>query len=156
MRRGATTSALALLRQTLRLEVGGLAAVLALTSVLVVTTPARDRLGGGVVERVVQLGDAGSVQLVVSPAATGRNDVHLYTYDLTGRTADIAESVTIELALPVAQLGPIDREATRAGPAHFQLVTDDLAVGGTWQVTIRARVDRFNEATGTVTIPIAG
>jgi copper transport protein len=155
MRRGATTSALVLLRQTLRLEVAGLVAVLALTSVLVVTTPARDSLGGGVVERVVQLGDAGSVQVVVSPAATGRNDLHLYTYDPSGRTADIAESITVELALPVAQLGPIDRAATRAGPAHFQLVTDDFAVGGTWQVTIRARVDRFDEATGTVTIPIA-
>lgn len=155
LRRGAATSALRVLRQTLRIEVGGLAAVLAITSVLVVTTPARDSVEGGVIEKVVQLGDAGSVQVVVSPATAGRNDIHLYTYDPSGRTADIAESITVELTLPAAQLGPIDREATRAGPAHFQLATDDLAVGGAWQVTIRVRVDRFDEATGTVEIPIA-
>jgi copper transport protein len=152
---GRTKAALARLRRTVQLEALGLAAVLALTSVLVVLTPAKATLEGGVVEEIVPLGEVGSVQIVVAPAKAGFNQIHVYTYDASDRPAEIAERVTLELSLPAADLGPIDREAVRAGPAHFQLNSDDLAVGGTWQITIRVRVDRFTEATGTVEIPVA-
>lgn len=152
---GKARAALARLRQTLRLEVLGLVAVLALTSVLVVMTPAKSTTQGGVVEEVVALGDVGSVQLVVAPARAGFNQIHLYTYDPSDRPADIAQTVTLQLSLPAAELGPIDREATRAGPAHYQLDGDDLAVAGTWEITIRARVDEFTEVTGTVQVRIA-
>ena len=77
-------------------------------------------------------------------------------FDPDGRPADIAETITLDLSLPAADLGPITREATRAGPAHFQLDGDDLAVGGTWTIEVRARLDRFTEATGTVEVPVAG
>ena len=76
------------------------------------------------VEEIVTLGDAGSVQLTIAPAEAGFNQIHLYTFDPEGRPADIAETVTLELTLPAAQLGPLTREATRAGPAHFQLNGD--------------------------------
>jgi copper transport protein len=108
-----------------------------------------------VVERVVELGDAGSVQVTVAPARAGSNQVHLYLFDPDGRPAEIAESVTLVLTLPSAGLGPITRDAVRAGPAHLQLDTDDLAVAGTWRVEVRARVDRFREEVGTADVPIA-
>ncbi|MET0728648.1 MAG: copper resistance protein CopC [Acidimicrobiales bacterium] len=153
---GKARSGLARLQQTLRLEALALVLVAALTSVLVVMTPAKASVQGGVVEEIVELDEAGSVQLVVSPATAGFNQIHLYTYDPTGRPADIAESVSLELSLPAAGLGPIDREPERAGPAHLQLDGRDLAVAGRWTITVRARVDRFTEATGTVEIDIAG
>jgi hypothetical protein len=92
---------------------------------------------------------------VVDPAKAGFNQIHIYTYDPSDRPTDIARTLTLQLSLPSADLGPIDREATRAGPAHFQLNGDDLAVAGTWEITIRARVDEFTEATGTVKVRIA-
>jgi copper transport protein len=155
MREGKAKAALARLQRTLQLEVLGLVAVLALTSVLVVLTPARSSIEGGVVEQVVQLDGVGTVQLVVAPAKAGANQIHLYTFDPSGRPAEIAESVTIELEQPAAQIGPLERVAERAGPAHFQLNGSDLAVAGRWELTIRVRVDRFTEATKTVDVQVA-
>ena len=152
---GRARAGIARLHETLRLEAVALVAVLAITSVLVVLTPAKASTEGGVVEEIIQLGEVGSVQLVVSPARAGRNQIHLYTYDPSGRPADIATSITLELALPAAAIGPIEREAVRAGPAHLQLDGSDLAVSGRWEITVRARIDRFTEVTGTATVPIA-
>jgi copper transport protein len=153
---GKARAGVARLRATLRVEVAALAVVIALTSVLVVVTPGRAGSEGGVVEEVVPLDDAGTVQVTVSPARAGTNQIHLYLFDPDGRPADIAESITLALSLPSAQLGPIEREAVRAGPAHFQLDGDDLAVGGTWTIEVQARLDRFTEATGTIEVPVAG
>jgi copper transport protein len=156
LRRGKATASLAQLRSTLAVEAVALAVVVALTSVLVVVTPGRATAESGVVEEIVDLGDVGSVQLTIAPAAAGTNQIHLYTFDPDGRPAEIAESITLDLSLPSADLGPITREAVRAGPAHFQLDSDDLAVGGTWTIELQARVDRFTEATGSVDVPVAG
>lgn len=155
LRQGKTKAALGQLRRTLRLEAMGMVAVLGLTSVLVVLTPGKASTEGGVVEEIVQLGDAGSVQLVVAPAKAGPNQIHLYTYDPSGRPADIAESITLDLTLPAAQIGPLERAAERAGPAHYQLDGDDLAVGGRWELTIHVRVDRFTEVTETIAVDVA-
>jgi copper transport protein len=152
---GKARAALSRLWTTLAWEVLLLVAVVGVTSVLVVVTPARTLAEAGVVERDVDLSDAGSVQLTVDPAQVGENTIHLYLFDPDGRPADIAETVTLGLSLPSADLGPITREATRAGPAHFQLDTADLAVAGDWTIEVHARVDRFTEATGTTEIPVA-
>ena len=77
-------------------------------------------------------------------------------FDPEGRPTELADSIDLELSLPAAQLGPIARTATRAGPAHAQLNGDDLAVAGRWQITVRLRIDRFTEATGTAEVPVAG
>ena len=151
---GKATAALSQLWSTVRLEVLGLVVVVALTSVLVVVTPARTSAEGGVIERVVELDDVGSVQLTIDPAQAGFNQIHLYLYDPDGRPAEIAEAVSLTFRLPAAELGPLNRDAVRAGPAHYQLDGSDLAVAGTWEVDVRARVDRFTEATGTTQIPI--
>jgi copper transport protein len=133
-----------------------LVAVVAVTSVLVVVTPGRTEAeGSGVVERIVELDDVGSVQLTVAPAQAGFNQIHLYLFDPDGRPADIAESVTLVMSLPAANLGPITREAVRAGPAHFQLDSGDLALAGTWAIEVQARIDRFTEESGTADVPIA-
>ncbi len=152
---GKGRAATAQLRRTLRVEALALLLVLALTSVLVVVTPARTLAAGGVVERVVALGEHGSVQVTVAPARAGFNQIHLYLFDVDGRPADIAESVTLALSLPEADLGPITREAARAGPAHLQVDGRDLAVSGRWTVQVNARIDRFTEASGAVEIPVA-
>jgi copper transport protein len=155
LRAGKTRAALGQLRRTLKLEAAGMVVVLAFTAVLVVLTPAKASTDGGVVEQIVQLGEVGSVQVVVAPAKAGPNQIHLYTYDPSGRPADVAVSVTLDLALPAAQIGPLERVAERAGPAHYQVNGDDLAVGGRWELTIHVRVDRFTEVTETVLVDVA-
>jgi copper transport protein len=155
MARGKSVAALAQLGRTVALEVLTVAIVVALTAVLVVVTPAKTDADPGVVERIVELGEAGSAQLTVAPARAGVNQIHLYLFDPDGRPAEIAESIDLVLSLPSAQLGPIDREAVRAGPAHFQLDGDDLAVAGEWTIEVRARIDRFTEEAGSTEIPIA-
>jgi copper transport protein len=152
---GKATAALAQLWTTLRLEVVTLAVVVAITSVLVVVTPARTEAAPGIVERIVELGDAGSVQVTVAPAQAGFNQIHLYLFDPDGRPADIAESVMLVMSLPSADLGPITRETLRAGPAHLQLDGTDLSVAGDWTIEVRARVDRFTEEAGATEVPIA-
>ncbi len=156
LQRGKARAALAQLQRTLGLEAVGLLGVVGLTAVLVVVTPARTEAAGGPVERIIELGDAGSVQLVVAPAKAGFNQIHLYTFDPAGRPAELADTIQLELSLPAADLGPIQRTATRAGPAHAQLNGDDLALGGTWRITVRVRTDRFSEVSGTAEVPIAG
>lgn len=157
LQQGKARAALERLRSTVRIEVGLLVVVLALTAVLVVVTPGRTEAQRGPVERIIELsGEVGTVQLVVAPAEAGTNQIHLYTFDPEGRPADLADDITLELELPAAQIGPIVRAATRAGPAHAQLNGDDLAVAGSWQITVRLRIDRFTEATGTAEVPVAG
>jgi copper transport protein len=153
--RGKVTAALSQLWRTVGLEVVTLLVVVAITSVLVVVTPARSSADGGVVERIVELGDIGSVQITVAPARAGSNQIHLYLFDPDGRPGEIAQELSLAMTLPSADLGPITRDALRAGPAHFQLDTDDLAVAGTWTIDVHARVDRFTEETGSAEVPIA-
>lgn len=154
--RGKAHAAVRRLGTTLRLELVIVVAVVALTSVLVVLTPARASQVGGVVEQIVELGEGvGSVQVVVDPARVGFNELHLYTYDRDGRPADIGEEVVLELSLPSSGLGPIERSPLVAGPAHLRLGGRDFAVPGHWQILIRVRVDRFTEAAGTTSVTIA-
>lgn len=75
--------------------------------------------------------------------------------DPDDRPAEIAEQVVLELVQPEAGLGPIEREAERAGPAHLQLNGDYLAIAGEWEITVRVRLDRFTEVAETVTVPVA-
>jgi copper transport protein len=133
-----------------------LVAIVAITAVLVVVTPARSETSPGLVEETVALGEVGSVQITVAPARAGLNQVHLYLFDRDGRPADIVQGIDLELSLPANGIGPITRPAARAGPAHFQLDGSDLAVAGRWEVTLLARVDRFTQETASVEIPIAG
>ena len=67
--------------------------VVAVTSVLVVVTPGPHRgRGAAWWSAIVELGDAGSVQLTVAPAQAGFNQIHLYLFDPDGRPAEIAEA----------------------------------------------------------------
>jgi copper transport protein len=153
---GRTRVAVPRLRRTLGIESGAILGVLAITAVLVQVTPARSAMTGDViVERVVALGDAGSVQVVLDPASTGAIEVHLYTFDADGFPDDIAESLVLELVEPAAGIGPLQLEPFRAGPAHFQYDGAAFPAPGDWELTLRARVDRFTELSGTTEVPVS-
>jgi copper transport protein len=156
LQEGKTKAALRRLGHTVRIEALALVAVIALTAVVVAMTPGRTLAQGGPVEKIIQLDKVGSVQVVVAPAKAGFNQMHLYTFDLDHRPVQLAESVQVELELPAAQLGPIDRTAARAGPAHYQLNGSDLSIAGQWTITVLLKIDRFTEVSGSTEVDVAG
>ena len=154
---GKAKAALARLRTTARARGRWSSSlVLALTSVLVVLTPAEAGRGRAWSSGSCELGD-GAARCSSSSPRPGPASTRSTSTPTTpsGRPAEIAESVTLELSLPVGRARADRPRRRRAGPAHFQLDGDDLAVAGTWPITVRARVDRFTEATGTVEVPVA-
>lgn len=139
--------------RVVRAEAVVLVAVLAVTSALVVTTPAKTAAVDGPVTVTAPLGE-GTVELTVDPARPGRNDVHAYLFDESGRPDDRFEEAAIRLELPAQALGPFDLEPVRVGPGHFQLVAADLPVGGDWEITVTVKPDRFTEQSATLGVPI--
>lgn len=147
------------LHTTVRAEALGLVAVLAITAALVNITPARTAAGiGEIFSGDIDLGDSGSVNVVVDPNQAGPNAIHLYFYDENGRAAEITddEAVTVRLSLPASDIGPIERRPVRAGPNHFTLQTDDLVTGGRWTIEVDVRVSRFDEETGDIEVLVNG
>lgn len=141
------------LGRVLRLEVGALVAVLAVTGVLVNVTPAEVAVDRGPATVSAPFGD-GTLEVVVDPASPGRNDVHVYLLDESGGVDDRYEDATFELALPSQEIGPLEREPVRVGPGHFQVVGTDLDLAGEWELTVTVKPDRFTEIEGTVTFPV--
>ncbi len=157
VQRAAAPKAWHQLRSSVRFEVLGLVAVLALTGVLVNVTPARTAAGvGGIFSGDIDLGDTGSVNVVVDPNQAGTNQIHFYFYDTDGRPAEVEGDITVNLSLPSDDIGPITRTPFRAGPSHFQLDSDDLVTGGRWVIEVNVAVSRFEEARGEIEVLVAG
>jgi copper transport protein len=156
LRQGKTRAAFRQLVRTLSAEAAGLVVVVALTAAVVAMTPGVTLSQSGPVEKIIQIDRVGSVQVVVAPAKAGFNEIHLYTFDLDHRPEQIAASVALELELPAARVGPLRREADRAGPAHYQLNGDDLSIGGTWTITVLLKVDEFTQVQGSTQVKVAG
>lgn len=143
------------LTRTVRREAALLAVVVLVTAVLVDLTPPAETGGPGVVSSAVAVTSAIELDVTVVPAVAGRNTVHLtYVEAGTGRPVDPVSEATVELRLPALDVGPIIETPPKAGPGHYILVTDALAVAGTWEVTIRSRLDRFTEERSTVQVPV--
>jgi copper transport protein len=139
------------LRHTVGAEALAIVVAVGLTAVLVQVTPARASVTAPFSD-TVPLGD-GTVNVVVDPARVGPTSIHLYLLDASGQPFE-PESVTLDLSLESADIGPLEREPFVAGPGHFQLDTSDLSIAGTWTITVDARTSRFDEATASVEVPI--
>jgi copper transport protein len=144
------------LRRTVRFEAAVIAAVLMVTGVLVVTQPASEAAGlGGLYEATAPLGEGLEIDIVVDPNVVGRNAIHLYVLDETGRPAADVEDVMLELTYLPEDIGPIPIEPFPAGPGHWVANSDELAFAGDWEVRVVAGVDRFTELSAEVTVPVA-
>jgi copper transport protein len=94
------------------------------------------------------------VNLVVDPARTGTNEVHVYLLNhLTGQPARVDE-VRIGASLPAAGLGPLRLEAVPAGPGHVVVPAATLPLAGLWTLRLDIRRGEFDQVSTTVTIPI--
>jgi copper transport protein len=149
-----TSRARILLGRTVAVEAGILVAAIALTAVLVAVTPARAAVSEPYSD-TQPLGD-GSANLVVDPARAGETAIHVYVLDDVGRPTELPEGseLSIDLRLPSADIGPIEAVPFVAGPGHYQVNGSPISVPGTWEITVSARVDRFEVETATFEVPI--
>jgi len=150
-------AARAQLTTTMRVEGGLLVAILVVTAILTGLRPAAAEAGiVGAFDTVVAVDDSLSVNLVVDPNRAGANQVHVYLLDDTGRPTDEVDEVTLELHQVDEDIGPIVRTPAPAGPGHWILAGNDLAIPGPWRITVVIGVDRFTEQRAQVDVVVNG
>jgi copper transport protein len=144
------------LRTTLGIEALLLVGVLLLTGFLVVQRPAAEAAGvTGIYDTRVAITDELELEVVVDPNRAGEtNAIHLYVLDATGRPAGEVEDLRLQLAYEPQDIGPFDVEPFPAGPGHWIANVEELTFPGEWRLRATAGVDRFDEQSVEVTIPV--
>jgi copper transport protein len=134
-------------------ELALVVAIVGVTAVLVTEPPARASVAPrGPYATSVALGEL-EANVVVDPAKAGRNAIHLYLTDRSGRPADVDE-LRLSASLPSKDVGPLRYPAHPLAPGHYAVHGAHLALAGDWQLRIEARRGEFEALTGTVSIPI--
>jgi nitrogen fixation protein FixH len=94
------------------------------------------------------------VNVVVDPAQTGPNEVHVYVLNhLTGQPAKVAE-IRLSTSLPAAGIGPLRLKAVPAGPGHVVVPRATFPLVGAWILRLDIRRGEFDQVSTQVTIPI--
>ena len=128
-------------------------AIVSVTAVLVSEPPARAEIApAGPYATTAPLGEL-ELNLVVDPAAAGRNQIHLYLTDKSGQPTDVDEA-SVSATLASREVGPLRFRAHQAGPGHFVVHGAQLALAGDWQLRVEIRRGEFGAATQTVSVPI--
>jgi copper transport protein len=135
------------LRTTVRLEAVLIVAVLAVTAVLVNTTPgANVPIAPAGPFQASKTFRTGTVAITVTPNQPGYNSFHVDLAGADGRPADLAQKMTIEVKLPAKDLGPLQREMIKGGTGHFLVENVPLlSIPGDWEITLVARVSDFEQ-----------
>ncbi|MFT4048875.1 MAG: CopD family protein [Solirubrobacterales bacterium] len=144
-----------LLRRTLGAELALTIGAIAVASALVGYAPAKAAAGGPFVGEG-RLGPA-QLQLIVDPARSGPNQLHMYLSDPASGaqfTSYKELRVSIERAKP--QLGPIELQPSRAGPGHFVVPDVRFPGAGDWRVTVTMRTSEFDEYQKSFAVKIRG
>jgi copper transport protein len=143
--------------QAVGVELGVTAAVLALSSVLVQTTPGRTEAatpasnGVSTYDKTLT-SSLYSLEVQVDPAKVGNNSLHLYAYTPEGKPLTVAEW-TATAALPAQNVEPI--------PISLLKISDDHAIGevqlptaGQWRLRFTLRTTEIDQASVTAEVPI--
>lgn len=142
------------LRTTLRVEVGLVLAVLAVTAALVSYAPP-SALSAGPYQHSARTGPL-QLELTVDPARTGINALHLYVFGAKdGAPLDATKDLTVDAQLKSKGIGPLHATLHRAGPGHYVADAMTLAPAGTWTVTVTDRVSDFDEYTARFEVPVS-
>jgi copper transport protein len=139
--------------RTAAAELALMLAIVSVTAVLVSEPPARAQVAPtGPYATTTQLGDL-ELNLVVDPAAAGRNQIHLYLTDKSGQPTDVDEA-SVSATLASRQVGPLRFRTNHAGPGHFVVQRAQLALAGDWQLRVETRRGEFGAASATVSVQI--
>lgn len=140
------------LRRSVGIEVLIATVVLAITSVLVQTAPARTTYVDPVRE-TVRLASGGTADVELTPAKVGANTLRVTVKDGSGAPAD-AGQVTATLALPAEQIGPLAVNLTRAGTGQYTTGSASLPRAGTWELVIRVQKSEFDRDVAQVDVTV--
>lgn len=135
------------LRRLVTTEAAGAALVLAVTSVLVHTTPARTAVAetdAPSIQSAVLRDPMFTLTVDVQPASVGLNDIHLYATTPDGQPADVAEW-SVRAALPQQGIEPIDASVLAVTPDHA-IGQVGLPVAGTWTFTFTLRTSEIDQS----------
>jgi copper transport protein len=142
------------LRRSVLAEVVIALVILTITSILVVTQPAKNAYGpvnpsdASTTDNPTARLVAGPITVLLSSSPISSRELALRvdTYDANGALKSVPE-MTGELRLPSQGLGPLPVSFTPSGPGHFVANTVDVPIAGEWQLALQVRVDDFNEYT---------
>ncbi len=141
------------LRDTLRIEVLLVVAVLGVSGVLVDGIPPVSAASGPFT-RTTKLGPL-DLQLTVDPARTGANEMHLYLFNpKDGSQFTGTKEITATVSLPAKDIGPLPVTLRPTGPGHYTADTIQFVPAGTWTLSITDRVSDFDQYSTTMEIPI--
>ncbi|WP_354700165.1 Copper transport protein YcnJ [Paraconexibacter sp. AEG42_29] len=135
-----------LLRRTLRLEVGTVLVVLAVTGALVGYAPPSSTAGvTGPVNISERLGPL-QLEATIEPARVGANTMHLYLFAAKGgRPFDGTQEITVTATQKKSGVGPIAVSMQKTGPGHYTADRFQLVPGGTWTFDVVDRVSEFDQ-----------
>ena len=120
----------ALFLRTVGAELALMVAIVSVTAVLVSEPPARAEVAPrGPYATTARLGDL-ELNLVVDPAAAGRNQIHLYLTNPSGQPTDVDEA-SVSATLASRQIGPLRLQATEPGRA----ISSSTVLSSHWQAT---------------------
>ncbi|MEH1127628.1 copper resistance CopC/CopD family protein [Micromonospora sp. CPCC 206061] len=146
------------IRRAVWVELGITAVVLAMSAVLVQTTPARtaaanEALGGTADYYSKNLtSNLFNLQVDIDPATVGNNSIHLYAYDLNRNRLKVVEWKATA-ALPANDVAPIEIPLLPLTDNH---ATGELtfSLAGDWQLRFTVRISDIDQATVTATVPV--
>ena len=128
-------------------------AIVGITAALVAEPPAKAAAQAGPVS-VDGFVHPFQINVVVDPARTGTNEIHVYLLNhLTGQPAKVAE-VRVGASLPAAGLGPLRLNAVPGGPGHVVVPAATFPLAGRWILRLDIRRGEFDQRSTTVTVPI--
>jgi copper transport protein len=134
-------------------ELAIMIAIVGVTAVLVTEPPAKASVvSKGPYATTTSLGPL-ELNFVADPARAGRNELHLYLLDRSGRPADVDE-VRVLATLPSQGIGPLRSTARHLAPGHFAVLGVQLTIPGDWQFRVESRRGEFDAFTQTVSVPI--
>lgn len=134
-----------LLKRALSTELALTTCILVAASLLVGYAPAKAVNAG---PRVLQgtLGKA-EVQLIVDPARSGANQIHLYlSAASSGAPFTNFKELTGTISRAKPQIGPLELKLSRAGPGHFIDPDVHFVGGGDWTIELVMRTSEFDQS----------
>jgi copper transport protein len=62
--------------------------------------------------------------------------------------------LTVSESLPSKSIGPISQPGQKSGPGHYTVPGISLGLPGTWQIQVQVLIDKFNQASVTLKVPV--
>jgi copper transport protein len=128
------------LRRSVIMEVVFAVVVLAISSVLVNTAPART-VSTAPVSFTMRSGTV-FADVTIAPGNAGRNDIHFTALTTSGKTI---EDVQMQLTRPDGHFAPFDVPLRDLGPGHYYAPQFDIPYSGDWTMVARVRLGATDE-----------